>query len=253
YSTTAYTRVSAPEDQVRTVSVYREHTNVDSTNSSTKLKAGSFTSRSAGPDYSQDKFHSWKLSVTVTRTDTSLPSGYDGTFSYSITSKSWDGGVDLTKYYGDNLPAGSYKVVVKAEEIREKFSWINTNPGERGGEIWVWQSQGTYTKNTYSQTLTRNVGARITWADPSMDQSKTTKFYYKSGSGSWKDRNFSSSGHTNTVAFDDPSSGNYNFRIDYRNGNYQGGVYEVEMRGEGTFSTIATSNQSLSTSFKGIA
>ncbi|WP_444908343.1 hypothetical protein ACJJIR_10590 [Microbulbifer sp. SSSA008] len=240
YSTTAHTRVSAPSNQTKTVSVYREHSNVNSTNSATKLKAGSFTPRTAyNGGAGLDIFDYWTITVTVTRTDGSLPSGYDGTFSYDVTadwarSITWDGSVDLTKYYGDNLPAGNYSVKVVVEEFRDA--------GVR------------YKANTYTQTKTFNVGTRIKWTDPTYGQSKTTKFYYKSTSSSnWLSRSFTSSGHTNTVVFDNPGSGNYNFRIDYRNGNYQGGVHEVGMRGEGTFSTIATSNQSLSTSFKGVA
>ncbi|WP_299589688.1 hypothetical protein, partial [uncultured Microbulbifer sp.] len=217
YSTTAYTRVSAPEDQVRTVSVYREHSNVISTNSSTKLKSGSFTSRTAvlstSSNNSKTDFAYWKIVVTVKRNDGLLPSGYDGTFSYTSDLRTWDGSVDITKFYGNNLPAGNYTIQIDAEECHRRYIYER----ELGGWINIGAPNA---RVTYSQAKVYNVGTRIEWTDPTYGQSKTTKFYYKSTSSSgWSSRNFTTSGHTNTVAFDDPSSGNYNFRIDYRNGN----------------------------------
>ncbi|MEX2964782.1 hypothetical protein, partial [Microbulbifer sp. TYP-18] len=244
FSSTALQNIGGARSESETVTIYREHTNVDSTSTSTKLKAGTFTARTASTDYTNEKFHSWVISITVSRTDASLPSGYDGTFSYSVGSRTWDGSVDLTRYFGDNLPAGSYKVDVVASEKREKFLYVNLNPGEPGGEVWAWIPDGTFIKYTYSQSRTRNVGTRIKWYDPSTGKNKITKFYYRSGSGSWVAKSFSASGHWNTASFDNPASGTYSFRVDYLSGT------EVMLRGENSYTTIATSNQSKSTLFK---
>ncbi|MBB3063729.1 hypothetical protein, partial [Microbulbifer rhizosphaerae] len=243
YSTTALKRVAAPANEARTVTVYREHSSVNSASSYTKLKPGAFSARTAGVDsessWGYDRFAYWNLNVTVTRNDAGLPSGYDGTFSYTVSSSTWDGSVDLTKYFGDNLPAGNYSVEVIASEMREYYADGNG---------------GLYDNGSYTGTKSYNVGTRIKWTDPSYGQYKTTKFYYKStSSSSWTARSFTSSGHTNTVTWHNPNGGNFNFRIDYLNGDSQGGVNEVAMQGVGSFSTIATSNQSLSTTFKGIA
>ncbi|MBB3063730.1 hypothetical protein, partial [Microbulbifer rhizosphaerae] len=237
FSSMALQNIGNAQTQSKAVTIYREHTNVDSTITSTKLKPGTFTSRSTSSGSgSSSVFSYWKVNVTVTRNDGSLPSGYGSTFAYNVSSTTWDGSVDLTKIYGDNLPAGNYTVKVITEEYRMARYW--------NGRDNAWEPVGISKTNSYTETRSRNVGTRIKWYDPTDGQNKTTKFYYKSGSGPWAGRSFSTSGHWNTVSFHNPASGTYSFRIDYLYGS------EVMLRGENTYTTIANSNQSKSTPFK---
>ncbi|BBM03409.1 RHS repeat protein [Microbulbifer sp. GL-2] len=236
YSTTALKRKAGAGQQSEIVDVYREHPNVNSTSNYTKLYSGAFTSRAASSDTLSSRFNYWKLNITVTRSDGSLPSGYDGTFSYTTTSRTWDGSVDLTKYYGDNLPAGEYSIKVVAEEYRTPY-WYEA-------EIRQWLQIGSpKAEASYTQTKNYNVGTRVIWGN--FQTRGNEVFYYKtSSSSSWKSLIATAvDDYTSMVKLDNPASGNFDFRIDIQNGDYQGGVYEVERRIEGHTSFIGTSDE----------
>ncbi|WP_282073175.1 hypothetical protein, partial [Janibacter hoylei] len=100
--------------QSKTVTVYPQSSAVESTSSSTKLTAGTFSSASGTPDSFNQRFEGFRVQVNIVRTDGSLPSGFDSSFEYltSDSDLSFDGDIDLTKYYDDNLPAGNYEVTV---------------------------------------------------------------------------------------------------------------------------------------------
>ncbi|MFA0812390.1 hypothetical protein [Microbulbifer epialgicus] len=235
YSTTALKRVEGVEQQSQVVTFSRQHPNVNSTSNYTKLNSGAFTSRTASSDTLSSRFNYWKLNITVTRSDGSLPSGYDGTFSYTTTSRTWGGSVDLTKYYGDNLPAGEYSIKVVAEEYRTPY-WYEA-------EIRQWLQIGSpKAEASYTQTKSYNVGTRIVWGS---FRSGNEVFYYRPNSSSnWKSVIATAvDKYTSMVSLDYPDSGDFDFRIDIQNGDKQGGVYEVERRVEGRTPLVGTGDE----------
>ncbi|WP_445362293.1 hypothetical protein ACJJIQ_14585 [Microbulbifer sp. ANSA003] len=242
FSSTAVRNVDGAETQSKNVTVYPQSSAVESTSSSTKLTAGTFSSASGTPDSFNQRFEGFRVQVNIVRTDGSLPSGFDSSFEYLTSSNdlSFDGDIDLTKYYGDNLPAGNYEVTVTLHEKR--YTWARGGGGTDIANTSI-PAGYSYIPKYENVKKTFNVGTRIKWDDPDTGRGETTKFYYRVGSGSWVSKSISASGNSNTVVMDDPPSGSLAYKVQY----YSGSTLKQE--GTNTFTAVGGSDQVKSTSF----
>ncbi|WP_444925668.1 hypothetical protein ACJJI4_15005 [Microbulbifer sp. TRSA002] len=245
FSSTAVRNVDGAVTQSKNVTVYPQSSAVDSTSGSPKLSEDAFTRSPTASWWTtksnglKSKHSGWSLTVTVTPlSGSSLPSGYSSTFNYFYSDSTyarWDGSVDLTKGGGD-LPAGSYKVTVTAQEKR--YLYFETPGGGLepvGPEDGILHSAGT---NTF------DIGTRIKWDDPDTGIEATTKFYYRNGSGSWVSQNISMSGNSNTVAIDNPPSSSLTYKVQYFSES------TLKQEGTNTFTAIGGTSQEISTNFK---
>ncbi|MEX2964804.1 hypothetical protein, partial [Microbulbifer sp. TYP-18] len=266
YANTAIIAEQFTDTDQRTLSIVTpltasgpEHPYVTSTTSSTKLEPGAFTPRTADPDTFSDKFSHWQLNVTVTRTDGSLPSGYDGTFSYRYifpdVNWPWDGSVDLTDHYGDNLPDGSYTVEVLAEEVRG----IYAPPILPGGS---WELLRNEVRSTYTEAKDFYVGKKleyeetttITWPLSTQPQGTAVVFKYRSsGTGSWSEVSPVQNGVNHQATLELLESGDYEYLIEYLDGGETTkvvkaatGIFVVNKTGNTTDSSSSTANFSFS-------
>ncbi|WP_445364037.1 hypothetical protein ACJJIQ_06190 [Microbulbifer sp. ANSA003] len=228
--------------------VYRQHTKVSASSSRTALAADAFSSASArtGTNYPQI-FQHFKITVEVSRNDgESLPSGYNDTFSYTSTSRDFDGSIKLTDHYGDNLPTGSYEVKVTLEEV---FKYRPTPPPggydsiedpELSSEDGIGIDATEYLHH-YTSTKSFNVGSWVEWTDPSTGENHPTVFEYKKSGSSdseYSEKTITTFGsHKNRVTFDGSLFDYYDFKISYSHNDKAKNV------GVGTFQSTSDSNQ----------
>ncbi|WP_444908173.1 hypothetical protein ACJJIR_09665 [Microbulbifer sp. SSSA008] len=192
-----------------------EHPYITSTSTSTKIEAGAFGS----PITASDPFSGgFRINVTVTRSDGSLPSGYDETFSYNHPVRTWDGTVFLTNHYGNNLPDGSYTVEVEVEEI------VTTSiPSPMGG----WDSSIEY-QSVATKVLDFYIGKKpeyeettITWPLSTHPGNASVLFQYRVAGDSdrpWIDVGPTENSLNHTVSLQPLNNGDYEYLIKYVGG-----------------------------------